>query len=270
VRCDDLWERRFAVSDGLARVVYGPVASWRLGRSLGVDMVSVIEKTCSFDCEYCQLGPTRQQTAERREFVPIAQLVREIEALPRVEIDYVTFSGTAEPTLAANLGDAIEAAKARLSAPIAVLTNSSLLTDAGVRRDLAGADRVVAKLDAATEEMLRRVNRPVRGITLDGILEGLHLFRSEYRGFFALQIMFYEANRNEAVALARLARELQPHQVEVNTPLRPCAVRPLQPADIAEIMGVFSDLLALSVYEAERPTVRPLDERETLQRRPGL
>ena len=258
------------MSEKLSSIVYGPVPSWRLGRSLGVDMVSQPEKTCSFDCAYCQLGRTLHHTAERREFVPISRLVAELEALPKLDLDYVTFSGTAEPTLAANLGEAILAVKDRLSPPVAVLTNSSLMSDPEVRRALGHADQVVAKLDAPTEELLRRVNRPVSGITLEKILAALHSFRREYKGHLALQIMFYQANRDQAEALAALARELDPYEIEVNTPLRPCAVKPLSPEALAEIKKAFSGLPAASVYEASRPTVQPLDMTETLQRRPVL
>ncbi len=233
-------------------------------------MVSRAEKTCSFDCAYCQLGPTRRHSAERREFVSLEGLAREVEQLPPLEIDYVTFSGTAEPTLAANLGAAIRLMKRHLAAPVAVLTNSSLIDDPAVRRDLAEADQVVAKLDAPTEDLLRRVNRPAPGITFDNILAGLHSFRREYKGHFALQMMFYQANQDQAEALAALARELDPYEIEVNTPLRPCAVKPLAPEALAEIKKAFSGLPAVSVYEASRPTVHPLDMSETLQRRPVL
>lgn len=258
------------MSSEIRRVIYGPVASWRLGRSLGVDLVSRAEKTCSFDCAYCQLGRTQHHTAERREFVPIVRLSEELAQLPPLELEYVTFSGTAEPTLAANLGEAIATVKEHLAVPVAVLTNSSLMPSPQVRRDLAQADEVVAKLDAPTEELLGRVNRPVLGITLARILKALHLFRDEYQGRLALQMMFYRANRDEAEALAALARELKPDEIEVNTPLRPCAVEPLPPDALAEIMTAFKGLNAVSVYEAERPEVRPLDIEETLQRRPVL
>ncbi len=254
----------------LKKVIYGPVASWRLGRSLGVDMVSQAEKTCSFDCVYCQLGPTRRLTRERRVFVPVAKLQEEMERLPSLEVDYVTFSGTAEPTLAANLGEAILAVRQRLSAPVAVLTNSSFMSDSEVRGALALADKVVAKLDAPSWELLHIVNRPAPGITFEGILDGLGRFREEYQGVFALQMMFYEGNRGYAGALADLARELDPDEIEVNTPLRPCAVEPLAREEMAEIMEHFSDLPAISVYEAERPSVEPLDRKETLRRRPVL
>ena len=89
-------------------IIYGPVSSWRLGRSLGVDLVSTRGKTCSFDCIYCQLGNTVHPLGERRQFVSMAQLAHELETVRDIAIDYATFSGVAEPTLASNLGKAIE------------------------------------------------------------------------------------------------------------------------------------------------------------------
>ena len=254
----------------IARIVYGPVPSWRLGRSLGVDMVSRAPKTCSFDCAYCQLGPTRRKTARREEFVAVSRLAQELDALPALELDYVTFSGTAEPTLAANLGEAIAAVKERLQTPVAVLTNSSLMGDPQVRSDLAHADRVVAKLDAPTEALLTEVNRPAPGITLEGIVAALKDFRAAYSGQLALQIMFYAANQDAGEALAGLAREIEPDEVEVNTPLRPCAVEPLPEQALAAIMPAFAGLNAVSVYDAAKPSVKPLDMEETLRRRPTL
>jgi len=252
----------------IRRVIYGPVPSWRLGRSLGVDMVSQRAKTCSFDCAYCQLGRTRVRSAGRREFVPLDRVIAELDALPQLGIEAVTFSGTAEPTLAANLGEAIRAVRERLCTPVAVLTNSSLMPDAQVRRELALADVVVAKLDAPTEALLQEVNRPAPGITLPRIVEALRLFRQEYHGRLALQMMFLDANESCAEALAAVAREVAPEEVQVNTPLRPCAVQPLSPEAIGRIQQAFGGLRVVSVYEAPRPKVDPLDVQETAARRP--
>ena len=120
-------------------IVYGPVSSWRLGRSLGVDLTPGDVKTCSFDCIYCQLGWTARPLVERAQFVSLEALSGELEAAHGVGADYVTFSGMGEPTLAANLGEAIRVARATLGLPVAVLTNSSLMTRKDVREDLACA-----------------------------------------------------------------------------------------------------------------------------------
>jgi wyosine [tRNA(Phe)-imidazoG37] synthetase (radical SAM superfamily) len=251
-------------------IVYGPVPSWRLGRSLGIDLLPGRGKTCTFDCVYCQLGRTTRPLAKRGEFVALDALARELEVVQGVRADFVTFSGTGEPTLAANLGDAIGLARRALGLPVAVLTNSSLITREDVRRDLARADVVVAKLDAPDERLFQRVNRPLPGFSVKEVIEGIRVFRDAYGGRLALQIMFVEANRRAAPALAAIAAKLAPDEIQINTPLRPCPVAPLPPETLARVGERFWDLGGVhTVYEAARPDVTPLDVEETLRRRPG-
>ena len=253
------------------RIIYGPVSSWRLGRSLGVDLVSAKDKTCSFDCIYCQLGETIHPLGERKEFVTMAQLAHELEAVRGIAVDYATFSGVAEPTLASNLGEAIELVRSILGVPVAVLTNSSLMPREDVRHELGQADVVVAKVDAPNEELFRQINRPRIGCTLGEIIEAIRLFRDEYQGKLALQMMFIEANRSYALEMAKLAEELSPDEVQLNTPLRPCAVNPLTPEEITAIRQEFSGVKGVvTVYEALRLEVMPLNLKETLRRRPKL
>ena len=254
----------------MGSVIYGPIPSWRLGRSLGIDLLSTRGKTCSFDCLYCQLGRTVHPLAQRREFVPLARLVSELERIGPVQADYATFSGVGEPTLAGNLGDAIDTARRILRLPIAVLTNSSLMPDEGVRRDLARADMVVVKLDAPAEDMFRLVNRPTGPYSLDEILKGIKLFRGQGKGLLALQMMFIRENRGCAALMAKLAEDISPDEVQINTPLRECAVDPLPPEELAAIKDEFRRLGAVvTAYEARRPRVTPLNAAETLRRRPG-
>ena len=255
----------------MGSIFYGPVPSWRLGRSLGVDLVSTKGKTCSFDCIYCQLGRTIHPLTIRQEFVTMSHLAQELETLKNIVVDYVTFSGVAEPTLASNLGQAIELVKSVLGSPVAVLTNSSLMPREDVRRELGQADVVVAKVDAPNEELFRQINRPKIKSTLDDIIQAIRLFREGYRGKLALQMMFVEANKGCAPEMARIAEELSPDEVQINTPLRPCAVKPLTPEEIAAIRQEFAGLRGVvTVYEALRPEVTPLNLGETLRRRPKL
>lgn len=255
----------------MGSILYGPVSSWRLGRSLGVDLVSTTGKTCSFDCIYCQLGGTVHPLVRRREFVTISHLAQELETVKNIVVDYVTFSGVAEPTLASNLGQAIELVKSVLGLPVAVLTNSSLMPREDVRRELGQADVVVVKVDAPNEELFRQINRPKIKSTLDEIIQAIRLFREGYRGKLALQMMFVEANKGCAPEMARIAEELSPDEVQINTPLRPCAVKPLTPEEIAAIRQEFAGLRNMvTVYEALRPEVIPLNLKETLRRRPKL
>jgi len=253
----------------VSSIIYGPVPSWRLGRSLGVDLLPSGGKTCSFDCIYCQLGRTARRLTQRAEFVPLATVRRELERVRGVAADYVTFAGMGEPTLAGNLGEAIRLARAILGLPVAVLTNSSLMAREDVRRDLACADIVVAKLDAPNEQLFHRINRPAAALRLEDILLGIDLFEAEYRGMLALEMMFVKANKGLAAEMAAIARELAPDEVQINTPLRPCAVAPLTANEIAAIREEFTGLPVRSVYEAARPAVTPLDVGETLRRRPA-
>jgi len=249
--------------------VYGPVSSWRLGRSLGIDLLSTKGKTCSFDCVYCQLGKTVYPLTERRQFVSLSKLAADLERVKRTPADYATFAGVGEPTLASNLGEAIELVKSMLKLPVAVLTNSSLMTREDVRSELGLADVVVAKLDAPNEELFRQINRPIVECTLDEIIQGLKLFRGEYQKKLALQMMFIKTNRGYASEMARIAEQLSPDEVQINTPLRPCAIQPLTPEDISAIQREFSRVKrVVTVYEASRPEVVPLNLKETLRRRP--
>jgi wyosine [tRNA(Phe)-imidazoG37] synthetase (radical SAM superfamily) len=254
-------------ADSPRKVIYGPVPSWRLGRSLGIDLISR-PKTCSFDCIYCQLGPTRCRTTCREEFVSTSQVVSELEALPPLEVDFVTFSGMGEPTLAANLGEAIVQIKRRLRWPVAVLTNSSRLIDAGVRAELCLADLVVAKLDAADKATFREINRPANGVSFESILEGLRRFREDYRGRLAIQVMFCQQNRDHAARIAGLIAGFRPDEVQLNTPLRPSSTPPLGPKEMMTIRDALRGLPVVSVYEAKEVLAEALDAAETAARRP--
>jgi wyosine [tRNA(Phe)-imidazoG37] synthetase (radical SAM superfamily) len=249
-------------------VIYGPVPSWRLGRSLGIDLLSTDGKTCSFDCIYCQLGSTLYPLVERREFVSLNQIETELESMRGIEADYATFSGVGEPTLASNLGQAISIVRSTLHLPVAVLTNSALIPREDVRRDLAEADVVVAKMDAPGEELFLMVNRPFGGYSFDEILQGIKLFRNNFKGKLALQLMFVEVNKRYAREMADIAGSLSPDEVQLNTPLRPCGVEPLCPSEMAAIKEHFKGLNALQVYEADVTDVLPVNAVETIRRRP--
>jgi len=249
------------------KYIYGPVPSWRLKRSLGVDLISG-EKSCTFECNYCQLGKTVRHIIKRQLFVPTQAIISEFEKLPKIDADYITFSGTGEPTLAANLGEVISEVRKRTKIKIAVLTNSSLMMDEAVRRELGLSDLVVAKLDAASEKIFKIINDPTNGITLHMIIEGIKRFNREYPGKLALQIMFVPQNIEHAAALAELAKEINPAEVQINTPLRPSPIKPLSSEELLKIKKLFEPLKVYCVYDVERPEVQPMDEKETLKRRP--
>ena len=248
--------------------IYGPVPSWRIGSSLGIDLLSQAEKICSFDCIYCQLGKTKKALSSREVYVDEGEMIKELAMLPPdVRIDFLTFSGRGEPTLAANLGDAIKAAKKARTEPIAVITNSSIIDREDVRRDLALADYVIAKLDAPTQAVFDVINRPCGSVGFDGVLEGIKRLRGEYKGKLALQLMFTKENQNCAAELAHTVREIGPDEVQLNTPLRQSPAQPLSEGELSAIQGLFGGLPVLSVYKSHKVPVKPLSDPDTLRRR---
>lgn len=249
------------------KYIYGPVSSWRLGSSLGVDPISRREKICTFDCIYCQLGRTRLFKDKREIFIPTGKLIKEIKDLSRIDIDYITFSGRGEPTLAKNLGEMIAEIKKIRKEKIAVITNSSLIDRKDVQKDLSLADFVMAKLDASCGELFIKVNKPMKTIKFDDVLRGIKEFRSLYEGKLALQIMFLEENKVYAKEISKIAREIAPDEVEINTPLRPCEVNPLSKEEIDILKGYFEGMNVVSVYDVKKKDVKPVSKADTLRRR---
>jgi len=249
-------------------VVYGPVPSWRLGRSLGVDPLGGRVKRCTFDCVYCQLGPTPPGPVLRGVWVDPEALEAELVAAADIPADWVTFAGMGEPTLASNLGELLDAVRTFRSTPIAVLTNGSLMADPVVRSALRQADFVIVKVDVLDAETFGAINRPCLPCSLAEVLDGVRTFRQEYHGRMALQMMFIEANAADAELFAELARSIGPDEVQLNTPLRPSPTRPLGWEAMAKVTRAFEGLPAVQVYTAPRPTVIPLDVAETRRRRP--
>ena len=249
------------------RYIYGPVPSWRLGNSLGIDLLSQKEKVCNFDCVYCQLGKIKGYTQKRKLYIPTREIIKELKMLPKIHIDYITFSGRGEPTLALNLGKTIKAVKKLRREPIAVLTNSTLTIRPDVRKELCKADLVVLKFDACSQKSLEKINRPAARLKFKKIFEGIRKFKNMYTGKLALQIMFVNENENDAVKIAEAAHQIHPDEIQINTPLRPSAVKPLSLLSINKIKKYFKGLNAISVYNARHKKVKPISSKDTLRRR---
>jgi wyosine [tRNA(Phe)-imidazoG37] synthetase (radical SAM superfamily) len=238
-----------------------------VGSSLGVDVLSQKDKICSYDCVYCQLGRTGNLIASRKIYVPDEKIIQELESLPRMSIDYITFSGRGEPTLAENLGSLIMAVRKVRRESVAVITNASLIDRQEARNELSHADFVIAKLDASSRESFININRPCTGIEFDAIIAGMKEFRKDFKGRLALQVMFIRENAREAEEIARLAHDIYPDEVQINTPLRPCGIDPLGEEELSEIKLCFKGLNAISVYESRKKYVKPISDADTLKRR---
>ncbi len=251
------------------RSVYGPIDSWRLKRSLGVDLISEEARVCSFDCIYCQISNCQELTAKRRKFVELEELREElIEALEIVgdKVDYITLSGMGEPTLASNLSEAVEMLEEVSDKPKAILTNSSLLHLEEVRRPLERLDYVIASLDAVDEESLEKVNNPAEGISFDEIIEGLRVFGENYSGTLAIEIMFVEENKHFVERMAEIIDQLNVNEVQLNTPLRPSIVEPLKERELKALESHFDEVRTKIVYEAKRTDTPNLDEDDIIKR----
>lgn len=249
--------------------IYGPVYSWRMGMSLGIDPLSSETKYCNFACTYCQLGNAHKYGLERQVFISPQELIDEVKQLPAdCRIDYLTFSGNGDPSLAANLGDLIRAVRSVRQDKVAVITNAANIGQTDVQADLALADLVLVKLDGADEAALQAVNIPAPGVTFKDILAGIKRFRSIYKGKLALQMMLVDSNKDQAQKMADLAREIGPEEVQLNTPLRPSHVKPLSEAEMAELKQLFvkAGLKVLSVYEEEKRDYQPFDADSTVKR----
>lgn len=233
-------------------VAFGPVPSRRLGRSLGIN--NIPPKICTYSCVYCQLGRTFRMQVDRDAFYDPEEIIRAVEArlseLRRKDepVDYLTFVPDGEPTLDLNLGQEIELLK-QLSIPVAVITNSSLIFREAVREELSQADWVSLKVDAASEPVWRRINRPHKELDLAEIKQGLLEFARTFRGTLASETMLIQGLNEDTAELektAKLLAELEPAIAYIAIPTRPPAEAWVKPADegaVARAYALFSERL---------------------------
>jgi wyosine [tRNA(Phe)-imidazoG37] synthetase (radical SAM superfamily) len=217
-------------------IVYGPVPSRRLGRSLGIN--NIPPKRCSYSCIYCQLGSTTNMQIKRAAYYKPLDIARSVE--DRVKqlrknsgsVDYLAFVPDGEPTLDINLGKEIELLRAS-GIKIAVITNASLIWREDVRHDLQKADWVCLKVDAVTPEIWNRINRPHGKIELNIILEGILSFARSYKGELTSETMLINRvndSTREVNKIAVFLAELKPTKAYLAVPTRPPAER-IEPAD---------------------------------------
>ena len=204
--------------------LYGPVPSRRLGLSLGVDIVPF--KTCTLDCIYCQLGKTTCKTLERKEYVPVGEVLAELKRLldAGLQADYITIGGSGEPTLHSGIGRLIDGIKKITPIPVAVLTNGTLFYLPEVRADCAAADVILPSLDAGDQQTFDTVNRPLEQITFDRLVDGLCALKNEYPGQIWLEVFCIDCFKTDSPQLAKIAsaiKKIRPDKVHLNTAVRP-------------------------------------------------
>ena len=214
------------------KYLFGPVPSRRLGMSLGVDLVP--KKVCSLDCVYCEVGKTTKLTLEKKEYILFDKVKDELahyfENNP--DPDYITFSGSGEPTLNSKIGKVLEFIKKRRpNIPVAVLTNGTMLHDREVRKAIMNADVVLPSLDAATQDVFEKINRPADGLTIDKYIQGILDFKKDFKGKIWLEIFIldgYNDTENELSEMKKILRKINPDSIQINTLDRPGTVHGLK------------------------------------------
>lgn len=209
------------------KYLFGPVYSRRLGHSLGIDLLP--PKICTLNCVYCEVGPTTELTCDRKEYVPTEEILKEIDQVlgqgaGGQPIDVFTLTAMGEPTLHTGIGKIIAYLKSKTDKPVAVLTNGTLFFDPKVRAELSAADIVIPSLDAARQESFERVNQPASMVNLEQVIEGLALFRREFRGELWLEILLVRDMNDsleDLVALQQAVRKINPTRIQLNTVARP-------------------------------------------------
>ncbi len=227
--------------------VYGPVPSRRLGLSLGVDIVPY--KICTLNCIYCQLGNTSQKSIDRKPYADKGKILKEVKDYlsNKPKIDFITFSGSGEPTLNSDIGILIKGIKSLTSIPVVVLTNGTLLFRKDVQEDLMQADTVIPSLDAASQEIFERINRPHNSLKIETSISGLKRFMELYRGQIWLEVMLVKGVNDSKEELSRIKRatsEIKPDKVHLNTVVRPPSemfAEPLSHNEMIDIKNFFGE-----------------------------
>jgi wyosine [tRNA(Phe)-imidazoG37] synthetase (radical SAM superfamily) len=218
-------------------IVFGPIPSRRLGRSLGIN--NIPPKICSYSCVYCQIGSTRQLEIDRRSFYDTESIFAEVQnkvaecRKAGEAVDYLSFVPDGEPTLDVDLGKHIERLR-DLGIRIAVITNGSLMSASDVRWGLMLADWVGFKIDAVTETAWGRINRPHKDLSLPKILSGMYEFAQVFGGILTTQTMLIRGcndSDHEITGIADFTQTLNPAKTYISVPTRPPAEDAVKPAD---------------------------------------
>jgi len=253
------------------KYLYGPVLSRRLGLSLGIDLVP--RKVCTYNCIYCQLGRTTLRTLERKPYLPIDEILKEVEAFLRSnphDLDYLTLSGSGEPTLNSHIGELIRGLKEISPVPVAVITNGSLLFMDEVKEGLLGADLVCPSLDAVNQAVFETVNRPHPDLEIARIIEGIREFRRAFRGKVWLEVLLCRGindNTADIQALKGAIEEIDPDLVHLNTVWRPGAEDYAYPVPEEKLRAIAQQLGPKAVVVAPKGGKKGSSPREDLGRR---
>jgi wyosine [tRNA(Phe)-imidazoG37] synthetase (radical SAM superfamily) len=251
-----------------------------LGLSLGVDVIP--KKLCSLDCVYCEVGVTDKRGLARKEYLPANEILAEVKEViaEYPGLDHITISGSGEPTLNSKIGDIIRGIKHMTNVPVAVLTNGTLLDNPEVRRDLMDADIVSPSMDAVSEDVFEKVDRPNPKLRIDTIIDGIKAFRREYKGRMWVEILFVKGMNDhdeEVFKMKQVLDEIQPEKIHLNTVIRPPAYAIAQPVgedrlkeiqkilgERSEVVGVFKETHKTLEHNADGQAILALLKRRAM------
>lgn len=218
--------------------IFGPVRSRRLGLSLGIDPFP--QKTCTFNCIYCQVGKTPHKTIERKEYAPKEEILKQLKKTIESSIrpNYITISGSGEPTLYSRLGELIDDIHKISTIPVCLITNSSLLWREDILNEAVRADLIIPSLDAPTEDIFRIINRPHPDVKFEDILKGLESLSNKAQDKVWLEVFIIKGVNNNPEIISKIAKILAPlrfAKVQLNTVSRPPAESGIKAASFEEL-----------------------------------
>ena len=236
------------------KYVFGPVSSRRLGVSLGVDLVPL--KSCPLDCIYCEARATTLLTMERKEYVPVDRVIEELNDIlvTAPELDFITFSGSGEPTLNSRIGDVIRFVKRDFPQyKICLLTNGLLLGDRELQADIAGIDLLIPSLDGSNAAEYEKINRPVSSMPFEKFTGILKDYLPQAPMPVHLELFIVPGVNDSEMSIARFAeliRTLKVDRIQLNTLDRPGAVADIECADEATVLRFIRGLASVAAVDA--------------------
>lgn len=227
------------------RYLFGPVPSRRFGRSLGVDLTPY--KTCSFDCIFCQLGRTPKKTIVRKEYVPTDDVLSELDTWLKTDgqADYITLSGSGEPTLHSEFGRIFDFVHSNSDIPTVLLTNGTMLSRPEVREAAARSDVVKVSLSAWDADSYEWVNRPHSHLNFEQQVQGQMDFRAMFHGKLYMEVFLLKGingMEKDVRKIAEIAKKIRPDRIQLNTAVRPPAeefAAPLSREQMESFTGLF-------------------------------
>lgn len=243
-------ENRLSLGEQKQSLIYGPVSSRRFGTTIGISLIPL--KVCSFDCVFCELSVhTNVLTLERHTYVSVNEVLKELRNFPTQGLDYIALSGAGEPTLAANMGEVIDALHQKYSVPVLVLSNGSTVFMKDVQEELRKADAVKLTFSSLKEESFKRLNQPAEGVTASKVARGIEEFASSYTGTLYFEVVVVKGINDELSEVRKTVEflaQFKPYHIDINRPVRPGTARYLELPDKELYMPLEREFPAVRVF----------------------